>query len=124
MAGDIGIAPCISMLRTLADRGDRRPHTVIYGSADWDSAAFREDLAELASRIDLKVVHVLARPPLGWLGETGVIGPEVLERHLPASGRRACFVCGPDAMMDTAESALAELGVPVEDIHAERLGWA
>jgi len=124
VAGGIGIAPCVSMLRTLADRGDRRPHTVVYGSADWDSAAFREDLAELASRIDLKVVHVLEKPPLGWLGETGIIGPELLERHLPRSGRRACFVCGPDAMMDAAESALAELGVPVEDIHAEPLRWA
>jgi predicted ferric reductase len=124
VAGDIGIAFCISMLRTLADRGDRRPHTLVYGSADWESAAFREELAELASRIDLKVVHVLEKPPLGWLGETGVIGPELLERHLPRSGRRVCFVCGPDAMMDAAESALAALGVPVEDIHAERLGWA
>ncbi len=124
VAGDVGIAFCISMLRTLADRGDRRPHTLVYGSADWDSAAFREELAELASRIDLKVVHVLEKPPLGWLGETGVIGPELLERHLPRSGRRVCFVCGPDAMMDAAEAALAALGVPVEDIHAERLGWA
>jgi predicted ferric reductase len=124
VAGGIGVAPCISMLRTLADRGDRRPHTLVYGSADWESAAFREDLAELASRIDLKVVHVLEKPPLGWLGETGVIGPELLERHLPRSGRRVCFVCGPDAMMDATESALAVLGVPVEDIHGERLGWA
>ncbi len=124
VADGIGVAPCVSMLRTLADRGDRRPHTLVYGSADWDSAAFREDLAELASRIDLKVVHVLEKPPLGWLGETGVIGPELLERHLPRSGRRVCFVCGPDAMKDAAESALAELGVPVEDIHAEPLRWA
>jgi predicted ferric reductase len=123
VAGDIGIAFCISMLRTLADRGDRRPHTLVYGSAGWESAAFREELAELASRIDLKVVHVLEQPPLGWLGETGVIGPDLLERHLPRSGRRVCFVCGPDAMMDAAESALAALGVPAEDIHAERLGW-
>jgi predicted ferric reductase len=123
VAGGIGIAPCMSILRTLADRGDRRPHTLVYGSADWDAAAFRDDLAELASRLDLKVVHVLEKPPLGWLGETGVIGAELLERHLPRSGRMACFVCGPDAMMDAAEWALAELGVPVEDIHAERMGW-
>ncbi len=123
VAAGIGITPCISMLRTLADRGDRRPHTLVYGSADWDSAAFREELAELSSRIDLKVVHVLERPPLGWLGETGTIGPELLERHLPRSGRRICFVFGPDAVMEAAESSLAELGIPVEDIHAERFGW-
>ena len=121
VAGGIGVAPCLSMLRTLADRGDRRPHTLVYGSADWDSAAFRDELAELASRIDLKVVHVLERPPLGWLGETGRVGLELLERHLPRSGRRVCFVCGPRDLMDAVEGALAALGVHVEDIHAERL---
>ncbi len=110
VAGEIGVAPCVSMLRTLADRGDRRPHTLVYGTADWESATFRDDLAELASRIDLRVVHVLARPPLGWLGETGVIGQELLERHLPRSGRRVCFVCGPEPMMDEAERALWRAG--------------
>jgi predicted ferric reductase len=124
VAGGIGVAPCVSMLRTLADRGDRRPHTLVYGSADWDSATFRDDLAELSSRLDLKVVHVLERPPLGWLGETGAVGRELLERHLPRSGRRVCFVCGPGAMMDVAERALAALEVPLEDIHAERLELA
>lgn len=124
VAAGIGIAPCVSMLRTLADRGDRRPHTILYGSATWEAATFREDLAELASRLDLKVVHVLARPPLGWLGETGEIGPELIERHLPRSGRRVCFVYAPGPIMDAAESALTELGVPLDDVHGERFDWA
>lgn len=123
-AQGIGIAPCMSMLRTLADRGDRRPHTLVYASAGWDEASFREELAELACRMDLKVVHVLEQPPLGWLGETGTVAFEVLERHLPRSGRRACFLCGPDPFLDTAEAALSDLGVPFDEIHVERLGWA
>lgn len=123
VAAGIGIAPCVSILRTLADRGDRRPHTILYGSATWEEATFREDLAELASRLDLKVIHVLAQPPLGWLGETGEIGPELIERHLPRSGRRVCFVYGPGAMMDAAELALTELGVPLDDVHGERFVW-
>jgi predicted ferric reductase len=123
VAHGIGIAPCVSMLRTLADRGDRRPHTIVYGSADWEAATFREDLAELASRLDLKVVHVLAKPPLGWLGETGEIGLELLERHLPRSGRRVCFVYGPAPMMEATEAALTELGVPLDDVHGERFCW-
>ena len=82
---------------------------------------FATSWQSLASRIDLKVVHVLERPPLGWLGETGRVGLELLERHLPRSGRRVCFVCGPRDLMDAVEGALAALGVHVEDIHAERL---
>jgi predicted ferric reductase len=124
VAAGIGAAPCLSMLRTLADRGDRRPHTLVYGSADWESATFREDLAELASRLDLKVVHVLERPPLGWLGETGQIGTDLLERHLPRSGRRICFVYGAPGAMDEAVAALTELGVPLDDVHGEAFEWA
>jgi predicted ferric reductase len=123
VAEGIGVAPCLSMLRTLADRGDRRPHTLVYGSADWDSATFSRELDELASRIDLKVVHVLEKPPLGWLGETGTIGVDLIERHLPRSGRRICFVYGPGPMIDEVEASLGELGVPLDDIHTERFEW-
>ena len=63
---------------------------------------------------------MLERPPLGWLGETGIITQELLERHLPRSGRRVCYVCGPPRMMNAAEKALAALGVPLEDLHSER----
>ncbi len=123
VAEGIGVAPCVSMLRTLADRGDRRPHTLVYGSPDAASATFRKELEEQASRIDLKVVHVLEKPELGWLGETGTIGMDLLERHLPRSGRRICFVYGPGPMIDEVEAALGELGVPLDDIHTERFEW-
>jgi predicted ferric reductase len=41
VAGGVGVAPCLSMLRTLADRGDRRPATLVYATVDWDGATFR-----------------------------------------------------------------------------------
>jgi predicted ferric reductase len=123
VAAGIGVAPCMSMLRTLADRGDRRPHTLVYGSPDSASATFRKELEELASRIDLRVVHVLEKPELGWLGETGAIGMDLLERHLPRSGRRICFVYGPGPLIDEVEICLTELGVPIDDIHTERFEW-
>ena len=34
VAGGIGIAPVLSMLRTLADRGDRRPVVLFYSGPD------------------------------------------------------------------------------------------
>ncbi|ACG71552.1 oxidoreductase FAD/NAD(P)-binding domain protein [Anaeromyxobacter sp. K] len=119
VAGGIGVAPCLSMLRTLADRGDRRPHQLVFGTGRWERTPFREALAELATRLDLTVVHVLEHPPDGWTGEVGVVGEDVLRRHLPR-GHRGCFVCGPPAMMDAVETALVRLGVPLRDIHSER----
>jgi ferredoxin-NADP reductase len=121
LAGGVGIAGLISMLRTMADRRDVRPALLFYANREWDGAAFREDLERLQERLDLTVVHVLEHPPEGWAGETGYVTADVLARHLPPAYRRfQFFICGPDPMMDAAEVALVELGVPPERVHTER----
>jgi predicted ferric reductase len=120
VAGGIGVAPFLSMLRTLADRGDRRPLLLVHGTGEWGRTPFRDDLAALSTRLDLRVVNVLERPPPGWSGETGFVTEELLARHLPGDGRRAYFVCGPPPMMDAVERSLARLGVPLGDLHSER----
>jgi predicted ferric reductase len=120
VAGGVGIAPCLSMLRTLADRGDRRPHLLVYGTANWDRTPFREELEGLPQRLNLRVVHVLENPPPVWPGEQGYVSEAILARHLPRDRRYAYFVCGPPEMMDAVEKALAHLGVPLADVHSER----
>jgi predicted ferric reductase len=121
MAGGVGIAGLISMIRTLADRRDVRPVLLFYANRDWDGVAFREELEELKQRLNLTVVHVLQHPPDDWQGERGYLSARVLERHLPDEYRRfQYFICGPDPMMDAAEEALIELGVPAERVHTER----
>jgi predicted ferric reductase len=121
VAGGVGIAGLISMVRTMADRRDVRPAVLFYANRDWDGAAFREELEALKGRLDLTVVHVIEQPPDGWTGETGYVTAEILERHLPPGFRRfQYFICGPDPMMDAAEAALIRLGVPAERVHTER----
>ncbi|WP_241810659.1 ferric reductase-like transmembrane domain-containing protein [Serratia sp. 14-2641] len=96
IAGGVGITPMISMIRTLADRGDRQPLMLIYGSKDWESVTFREELAALEQRVNLKVVHVLTQPPEDWPGERGFITAELFKRHLPPDyAEHEYFICGP-----------------------------
>jgi predicted ferric reductase len=124
IAGGVGITPMMSMLRTLADRGDKRPAILLYGSKDWDSITFREELDALKARLDLMVVHVLADPPPGWTGEQGFITGDVLKRHLPPPyADHEYFICGPNVMMDAIESALGELNVPMSKYHSERYNF-
>jgi predicted ferric reductase len=85
VAGGAGITPLMSMIRTLADGGDTRPVILLYGSKDWDSITFREELEALKQRIDLTIIHVLQDPPVRSPGEAGGIGAGVLE-DLPAGG--------------------------------------
>jgi predicted ferric reductase len=124
IAGGIGITPMMSIIRTLADRGDRRPIILLYGSKDWESITFREDLEALKARLGLTTVHVLGDPPPGWTGERGFITAEMFKRHLPQPyANHEYFICGPDVMMDAIESSLKELGVPLSRYHSERYSF-
>lgn len=123
IAGGIGITPVMSMLRTLADRRDSRPLTLIYANKTLESATFLEEIEKLPQKLNLKIVHVLESPPEGWGGEKGFVNAEILERHLPAEripNGIEIFICGPDPMMDAVEKALIQLGIPMGDFHSER----
>jgi NAD(P)H-flavin reductase len=123
VAGGIGITPVVSMLRTLADRGDGRPMLLLYANRRWEDVPFREELDELAGRLDLRVVHVLGEPPASWDGERGRLTADVIARHLPAdAARHQCVVCGPPGMVTAAVDALTRLGIPRRRIDAEGFG--
>jgi len=122
IVGGIGITPIMSMLRTLRDRGDRRPLVFIYAVNHLADALFREELEELKQHLNLCLIYVIAYPEEGWEGERGFITDEMLKRHLPSPEHGACeyFICGPGPMMTIVERALVTQGVPLHNIHAER----
>jgi predicted ferric reductase len=124
VAGGIGIAPILSMLRTLADRADRRPMLLVYGNRVWNRVAFREEVDALARRLDLRIVHTLLEPPADWRGEQGFVTQAVLARHLPPAGQRCeVFICGPTPMTTQVEQALAALKLPPSHVHSEIFDW-
>jgi len=125
IAGGIGSTPVLSMLRTLAERGDQQPLVFFYGNPTWESITFREELEELSTKLNLKVVHTLERPSEGWQGETGYINKAVLERHAPLD-RKECvyFICGPLPMIHAVTRALHQLGVAPSQIHSEKYEMA
>lgn len=120
IAGGIGITPIMSMLLTAAEGRDDRPFLLIYSNKTWSEITFREELEELKSKLDLKIVHVLREPPEDWQGETGYVDRELLEKYLPLHrGSRHYFICAAPVMMDAVEAALYELEVPVTHVHME-----
>jgi predicted ferric reductase len=125
IAGGIGSAPVMSMLRTLAERGDQQSLTFFYGNPTWESITFREELDELKGKLNLTLVHVLERPPEGWEGETGYIAPDVLARHLPKDCAKCVyFICGPLPMIRIVTKGLKQLGVPMNHVHSEQYDMA
>jgi predicted ferric reductase len=124
VSGGIGVTPSISVLRTLADRGDRRPIVAIVAHEDVDQMTFADELEQLRSRLALTVVHTLEHAPPGWDQETGLVDGDLLRRHLPDQiAHWQFFICGPDPMMDAVTDALLDLDVDSSRIHSERFGW-
>jgi predicted ferric reductase len=120
IAGGIGITPIMSMLVTLAEREDERPLLLIYANQTWEDITYREEIEELKEKLDLTVVHVLKEPPEDWSGESGYVDKELLKRYIPKRpATRNYFICAVPKMMDVAEAALHELGVPVTNAHME-----
>lgn len=121
IAGGVGITPMMSMLRTLADRGDQRPLILIYANKVWEDVTFREEVESLQSKLNLKVVWVLEKPPSEWAGEKGFVTTALLESHLPAERDIwDTYICGPEPMMDAVENSLKVLGIPAGQYHSER----
>ena len=120
IAGGIGIAPMVGMLRALAERGDRRCHVLFAAHSHWDRVPLGGAVARLERQMELKVVHVVEEPPRGWTGEAGWITEEMLARHLPAArGDLHYFVCGPTPMIRAVEGFLQRLDVSPNRVHSE-----
>ncbi len=125
IAGGIGSAPVMSMLRTLASRKCTKEMIFFYGNPTWETIIYREELAELEKQLNLKVVHVLEKPPENWQGEKGFITYDVLRRYLPANYKEwTYFLCGPLPMIDAVEASLKRLEIPSMHVFSEQYDMA
>jgi predicted ferric reductase len=125
IAGGVGLAPVMSLLRELAARGERRPVVLVVGNRVPEQIVFDDELREMAGRLDLTVHQVLGEPPPDWPGLVGQLDPDTLRPLLPtqAAARWLYFVCGPTPMIDSVEDALDRAGVPLAQIVAERFRY-
>lgn len=120
VAGGVGMAPIMSLLRTLADRGDRRPLQLVHGSRCWEDVLFREEVEALQTRLNLQVFHVLQEPPAEWTGGTGVLSEDVIGPVIaPWVATAVFFLCGPKPMTDSVQRTLRRRGVPLRRIQTE-----
>jgi predicted ferric reductase len=116
IAGGIGSAPVMSMLRTLAESNDDRPLRFFYGNRTWEGIAFREELERLEQILDLQVIHVLENPPEGWEGESGFISADVMQRYITDCASCIYFICGPIPMINFVTGELQKMEVPQEHV--------
>ena len=122
IAGGVGIAPMLGLLRQLEIDADPRPTMLVYGNRHAGQIACTEDLARMRRQHRTTVVQVLSEPPDGWEGECGMVDAALIARLFADPRHRDWLyvLCGPPAMMEAVEEALLGLGVAPRRIISER----
>ena len=117
IAAGSGVTPVMSMIRTLLARQAAGRIALLYSNRCAEEVIFATGLLRLAEENPerLSVTHVLTRDR-GRLDRAGV--RDWLTELRPSDDARF-YLCGPEALMDTATGALAELGVPDDRVHRE-----
>jgi propane monooxygenase reductase subunit len=120
IGGGAGMAPVLSLLRSLAEQGSSRPGVYYYG-ARTDSDLFHlEELEQLAAALPgLRFVPALSEDCNGWAGERGLI-TDVVDRCEADLSDVDAYLCGPPPMVDAAISLLVARGVPEAHIHFDK----
>jgi len=126
IAGGIGIAPAMSVLRSMSDGKDPREVLLFYGHKYIEHVVFDEELKKLEeSSLNFKYFVVLEQPPADWQGYKGFITQDILKKELPSDYQSlSYFVCGPLPMMSAIRKILTQLGVPAENTHYEEFNMA
>lgn len=121
IAGGVGITPMMSITRYLMDRSFAGDIYFLYGARSTQEFIFREELEYLQKRhANLHIAATMSRAEgTAWLGATGPISKEFIARAVPEIARRRVHLCGPPPMMEAVKAALAELGVPKEQVRTE-----
>jgi len=120
LAGGIGITVFRSMLHYIAEEDLPYRVTLIYSNRDRDSTPFLDELSELETRANLRLVLTMTEDP-SWNGETRRIGPELLRDHLADDLRSyAYLVAGPPPMVNAIVETLHDAGIPEERVSADR----
>jgi len=127
IAGGSGITPVLSLIKTTLRSEPSSRFTLLYGNRDSSSVIFLETLAGLKDKHlgRFEIYHFLDQEEQDIDLFNGMLNRERLEEAIPALVPDAAevdgwFICGPGPMMDAAEGALLDRGIPKERIHIER----
>jgi propane monooxygenase reductase subunit len=138
VGGGAGMAPILSLLRSMAERGIHRKATFFYGARTRGDLCFEEELAAIAEKLpNFTYIPALSHEMSGagapdisdispdggntgtWAGETGLITDVVKRLRGNLAGAHA-YVCGPPPMVEAALPLLETLGVADKRVYYDK----
>lgn len=124
LAGGIGVAPFMSMIRYASTLGLKNKINLVYSCRTQNDIPFLKELSELEKNNPfLKVVYVISDGPIDKLHGFQVISGRVTSSNIEKLGlintNRAYMICGPSVYMSAIHSLLVSKGVQSKNILTE-----
>jgi propane monooxygenase reductase subunit len=122
VGGGAGMAPLLSLIRSLAEEGSDRRATYYYGARTKADLFHEDELERLATAMPgLRFVPALSEPVAAepWEGEVGLV-TDVLDRREGRLDDVEAYLCGPPPMIDAAMALLESKGVEAKHMHWDK----
>ena len=122
VGGGAGMAPILSVLRSLAERDPQRKATYYYGARGRRDLCFEAELRALAQSLpNFRYVPALSEPGPddAWEGEVGFV-TDVVRKYETDLRKTDAYVCGPPPMVEAALTVLTDLGAPPNRIFYDK----
>jgi predicted ferric reductase len=126
LAGGVGVAPIMGILRDLVARADARPVRLAYAVGRPENFACLPEIEAARQTLDLHVLLLSEEQTGGWQGEVGRLNRErlrdLMRGLLPE--QTVALLCGPGPMVTAVSDMLLDLGLPMKNVVYERFDYA
>ncbi len=122
IAGGVGIAPFLSMMREIKEKNLDRKATLFYSVRNPSLILFKDELDNYNKTQNLKTCITLTDEVPSWVGLKGRICPEMVNKFINDVQDKKYFICGPTKMGLAMKEMLMQMGVKEENIDMEAWG--
>lgn len=125
LAGGVGIAPIMGLLRDMVARRDPRPVRLAYAAGRPTYFVCLPEIDAAKAVLDLQVMLLSEEGAQGWPGLIGRLDHSRLADLLKGLDPKdtVALVCGPGSMVTSVSDTLQDLGLPMENVVYERFDY-
>jgi NAD(P)H-flavin reductase len=132
MAGGVGIAPFLSVLRHLRNIKANNEVTLFWVNKTIDDTFSSDEIGGMTQDINLTAVYCLSREDNAQrhfqqqyprvLYENGRLSGDIMKRY-GVTEEAACYLCGPNPMMEATLKELGSINVDQSAVQQEKFSW-
>lgn len=123
VAGGSGVVPMRCILQAHAQAHSSAPIHLLYSVRTYQSIIYKHELLREQALASNTTIAVTDEFPTGWHDKTGRINQTMLQEVLAMlPSNPVCYLCGSTPFVEAIANMLVVLGIPTDNIKAERFG--